>query len=200
MNFEELSQIWNETDMDLEERIAVDRNLVKEVGVSKIKSSLFEIKWEAIIEVVVGIFFLKFLANFTYEHFTEFKFSIPALILLNITLFGVLFEGFRLFLYYSLKADDPVAEVQKKLARLRYWEIIDVYSLLVIIPLFSAPFFIVIAKAFLHISLYDFNLTWLVHYTIGSGIVAIILFVILRLFPNKKLTEAIEFMRELKEE
>ncbi|MCB0838983.1 MAG: hypothetical protein KDD99_20060 [Bacteroidetes bacterium] len=200
MKFEELSQIWNQSDGNWEEQVQLNRKLVKQAGVSKIKASLLEIKWEALFEIVAGVFFLQFLAKFTYTHFADLQYSIPALILLNIALFGVLFEGLRLFLYFSLNANDPVVTVQQKLARLRYWEIIDIYSLLVIIPLFSAPFFIVMAKHFLDINLYEFNLSWLVQYTIGSVVVAVILVVVFRLFPNKRLTEAMAFMRELKEE
>ena len=199
MEFEELSNIWNKSDLELEESVEFNKELVKRVGVNKIKSGLYEIKWEAIIEIVVGIFFFKFLGGFIFEHFTEIKFLIPALFLFNLTLFGVLTEGFRLYLYYSISPNDPVLKVQQKLARLRYMEFVEIYSLLVIIPLFSAPFFIVIAKAFLHISLYEFNLSWLISYTAGSVVIALILVIVLRLFPNKNLTNAIAFMKDLKE-
>ena len=85
MKFEELSGIWNSADMELEKSVKINKQLVKELGLAKVKSRLYEIKWTSIIEIGVNAIFLSFLTGFIFDHFSDFKFSIPAFILLVVT-------------------------------------------------------------------------------------------------------------------
>lgn len=199
MKFEELASIWNSNDTALENSVKINRELVKEVGFSKVKSNLYEIKWTSIFGVVVGVLFFNFLLGFMVEHFSSPEFFFPALILWGITVFGLILAIYRLNLLYTLDARARVMEARKKLMRLQQLEIMDIYSLYVIIPLFSAPFMIVMAKAFLDLSLYTFDLTWLIQFTLGSVVVAVILVFFLRKYPSKNLRASIEFLDELKE-
>lgn len=199
MKFEELSGIWNSTDIALDKSIKINKELVKNIGISKVKSGLYEIKLTAIIEIVAGIVFSIFLSGFIFDNFPDFKFYLPAFILLVITMFSSVIEVYKLRLVYTLDSKSPVIETQKKLIRLKKLEILDTYSLYIIIPLFSAPFIIVTAKAFLHLNLYAFNTTWLVYYTLGSIVVAVILIFFLRKYAGKNLSQSIAFLNELKE-
>ena len=199
MKLEELSGIWNSTDMELEKSIKINKQLVKELGLAKVKSRLYEIKWTSIIEIGVNAIFLSFLTGFIFDHFSDFKFSIPAFILLVVTVVSLIIEIYKLTLFYTLDAKSAVIEAQKKLTRLKKLEILDIYSLYIIIPLFSAPFLIVSAKAFLHLSLYAFDMTWLIYYTIGSVVVAVIIIFFLKRYPDKNLSASIAFLHELKE-
>ncbi len=73
------------------------------------------------------------------------------------------------------------------------------YSLLAIIPVFALPLVIVLAKGLANWNLYQYDMEWMTGFSIGSVVVAIILVVVLHLFPNKKLKEAMSFIEALKE-
>ncbi len=199
MKYKELSGIWNSTDLELDKSVQINRELVKQIAYVKIKSQLYEIKWKGIIQIAVGIVFIKFLSGFIITNIADFRYYIPALILLIISAFSLIFEIYRMKLFYTIDSKTAVIEAQKKLAQLQKLEAHDLNSLIIIIPLFSAPFLIVAAKAFLNIDLYAFNTNWLMLLSAGSILVAAALIFILRKFPNKKLQESIDFMNELKE-
>jgi uncharacterized membrane protein YdjX (TVP38/TMEM64 family) len=114
-------------------------------------------------------------------------------------LFSLVIEIYKLKLYYSIDASSSVIEAQKKLTKLKKLEIQDIQSLYIIIPLFSAPFLIVTAKAFLNLSLYSFGTNWLIYYTLGSFVVALIIVFFLKRYPDKNLMDSIAFLDELKE-
>lgn len=199
MKFEELTNIWHSTDMALDQSIKINRDLVKSLGLSKVKSKLSGIKWTSIFEIVVGIWFADLLAGFLRANLNDPWFAIPALSLLVITGFSLAIDILKLVRLLSIDPGESVVHAQKRLASLKKLEILDTYSLLVIIPLFSAPFLIVAAKGLIGLNLYDFGTQWIVSYVAGSAVVAVIIVFFLARYPNKELTEAIAFLNELKE-
>ncbi|MCI4669948.1 MAG: hypothetical protein MRZ79_17560 [Bacteroidia bacterium] len=198
MEFQELIDIWNEPNKELETEVQINHRLVKEIGVSRIKSRLGEIRGTAIFELIVSVFWNIFLIGFLIDHIQEAKYWLPALILLFISGFGMAVEGLKLFLYYSLKAEDSVQLTQLKLERLRFLELMDIRSLVIFIPLFVQPFLIVAAKALLHMDFYLLPINHL-HFAIGNLIVAVILVFFLSMATRKHFRESLEFLKELKE-
>jgi len=199
MRFEELSSIWNSVDFELDNTVQVNKQLVKDLGLSKVKSSLSELKLSVIFQIVVGFMFINFIMNFFVQNLTHFQFSGPAFFLLAFTAAGLVVSIYQLWLSLSINAELSVVEAQKKLMRLQTIEVLDIYSLLIIIPLFYAPFMIVGAKAFFNFNLYELSSNWFVYQTIGSIVIAVIVVFVLRKFPNKKLKESIDFLNELNE-
>ena len=199
MNFDKLATIWNSTDRDIDAAVRINKELVMKLGLRRVRSSLYEIKWTAVIHIVVGVLFFLFLNGFIVTHFSMPRFLIPALLLQAITIYSLVFEAIRLSLYYTVDSAASVIVAQKKLARLKKMEALDTYSLLLIIPLFSAPFLIVIAWAAARVDLYTFNIAWLAYHTVGSLVVAAIIVFFLKFFPDKKLRESESFLRELKD-
>ena len=199
MKFDELSNIWNSADLELEKTVTINKKLVMKVGLNKIKSRLFEIKWKAVIAIPINALFVFFLVDFISKNFSDIWLLASGLILLAITIFSLIFEIHRLNLYYTLDSKAAVLAAQKILTQLKKLEILDIYSLFIIIPLFSAPFLIVFTKAFLNLDLIAINSTWLMYQTFGSIVVAAIIIFVLRKYPNKKLSESIAFLNELKE-
>ncbi len=200
MKFEELSSIWNSVDFELDNTVQVNKQLVKDLGLSKVKSSLSELKLSVIFQIVVGFMFINFIMDFFVQNLTHFQFSGPAFFLLAFTAAGLVVSIYQLWLSLSINAELSVVEAQKKLMRLQTIEVLDIYSLLIIIPLFYAPFMIVGAKAFFNFNLYELSSNWFVYQTIGSIVIAGIVVFVLRKFPNKKLKESIDFLNELNEE
>ncbi|MEQ9376077.1 MAG: hypothetical protein RIG68_12910 [Imperialibacter sp.] len=200
MEFEQLTNIWNNANPTLDQTVKINKELVKTISFSKVKSSLSEIKWTSIVQIVVGIWFLDFLSGFAFRHHAEPLFLIPATMLIVITLYSLIFDIGQLVMLFTINAKASVAEAQRKLSTLKKLEAYDAYSLLVIIPLFSAPFLIVVAKAAAEVSLYEFGSQWIYSYVAGSAVVAGIVVFFLRMLPNKGLQESIDFLKELKEE
>ncbi len=196
MEFNEIVNIWNKPQQP--QSIKINQLMLKEISTNRIKAGLSEMKWTAIFQWVVGIFWIFFLTNFIAAHIGELKFFIPALILFSITIFGFFIDGYKLHLYYSIKPYNSIVSTQRKLEKLRLLDTIDSLSLLILIPLFAAPFAIVMVKYIANLDLYT-GFEHLVSFTIGSFIVAVIITVLLILFPNKNLKASIEFLNELKE-
>ena len=199
MKFEELTTIWNSADTTLEHTVQINKQLVKDLGLTQVKSKLTEFKWTILFQILVEIIFLNFLIGFIVQNFTAYQFAIPASILLVITSFSLAFEIYQLWLSSTIDSNLTVVEAQKKLVGLQRMEILDMNSLYIIIPLFSAPFMIVAAKAFLNMNLYELGNNWLMYHSAGSVVIAIIIVFFLKMFPNKELIESVSFLNELKE-
>ena len=199
MEFKELSQIWKDAGKQQDNAIQINHQLIKEVGFRKIKSGLGEIKRSALAEIIIELIFCSFLVNFYVNHLGHPAFFIPAAMLFGLMIFNLSFESYRLHLYFSIHPELPVLDTQKKLSRLKKMEIFDMYSLLAIIPVFSLPLVIVLAKGLANWNLYQYGTDWMIGFFIGSIVVATILVTVLRLFPNKKLKEAMTFIESLQE-
>lgn len=200
MKFEELTEIWNSPDMELEKSVQINRQLVKQLGMKKVKSHLFEIKWSAIFEIVTQFVFAVILIGFMVNHFAQLWFYIPATILLGFTLFSLIVEIIKLSLFLTLDSGSAVVESQKKLSRLKYFEMLDINSLYVIVPLFPVPFLIVFAKLLFGYDLYQFDVMKLFLYSLLGGLlVAVIIVYFLKKFRGKNLDESISFLEGLNE-
>jgi uncharacterized membrane protein len=201
MEYQELINIWSSSNDELKTNVQINRKLIKEVAFKKIKAQLAEIRWTSVFGLAVAFFWIPFLIRFVVANFGDLKFCLQGLLLLGISLFSMILNVYKLQLYYSINSRFSVLKTQHKIERLKYLELLDVKSLYIIIPLFSAPFFIVIAKAFLHIDLFSFGIFGkaLLYYTLGAIVVAIILVFILSKSTDKKLKESIAFLNELKE-
>lgn len=201
MQFEELSGIWNSTDTELEKSVRINRELVKQLGFSKIKSHLFEIKGSAIFEIIAEAIFTVFLISFTVDYIRNTEYLLPALVLLVFSLFSLIIEIIKLKVFVSINSSETVFEAQQKLSRLKYLEFLDIYSLYIIMPFYLIPFLIVIAKAFFNLNLYDLGIMdWLTQAILGGLVIAAITVYSLRKYRGRKLEESISFLRELQEE
>lgn len=199
MEFKELSQIWQNADTQQDNAIQINHQLIREVGFIRIRSNLGEIKWASVTEILIELIFSFFLVGFYVNHLTDPAFFIPAAMIFGLMIFNLVFESYRLHLYYSIRNDLPLLETQKKLTRLKKLEIFDTYSLLAIIPVFSLPMIIVLAKGLANWNLYQYGTDWMMGFFIGSIVIAVVLVILLRLFPNKKLREAMSFVESLQE-
>lgn len=200
MKFEELATAWKSNDQTLESTIKLNRLLIKNLTFTKIKSSLYEIKWTGYFELLVNVLFYFFLVNFIQDHLHQYQFLIPAVLLILLTIVEIVVEIYKLYQIFTLDAQESLMKVREKLQILKRLEVIDIYSLYIIIPVFSGPFFLILAKGLVGLDLYQFDLTWMVHYYIGSLVVAVILVFILKKFPNEKLKSALEFLKTLEDE
>ena len=198
MDFQELSTLWNSNDQELSQQIGIKQKLVKEVSMRQVRSHLAEIKWTSFFELAVNLIFVSFIGRYTVENFSEMKFFVPGLLLFVLTLASLIFSTYKLTLYYGIQAGFSVVQTQRKVARLRYLELLSTNLLYIAIPLFYAPFMIVIAKSMANYDLYRHS-EWLIYGTLASVVIALILVYLLKKFPSKRLQEAQTFLNELKE-
>lgn len=198
MDFQELTTLWNSTDQQLDRQIEIRQKLVKEVGLRKVSTHLAEIKWTSFFELAVNLIFVLFMGRYLADNRSEMKFFAPGLLLFALTIGSLIFSSFKLTLYYGIQAGFSVVQTQRKVTRLRYLELLSVNLLYLAIPLFYAPFMIVMAKAVAHYDLYRHS-DWLVYGTLASVAIALIIVYLLKKYPGKRLQEAQSFLSELKE-
>lgn len=198
MDFKELAAVWNSSDEELATQIEIKKKLVKEVSMRKVRTHLAEVKWSAYFELAVNLVFLLFIGQYLVGTFAELKFFLPGLLLFVFTVGQLVFNSYKLTLYYGIQAGYSVLQTQVRVARLRYLELLSMNLLYIAIPIFYAPFMIVIAKALANYDLYQHS-AWLVYSTLGSMVIALIVVCFLKKFPSKRLREAQSFLDELKE-
>lgn len=198
MKIEELKSLWNTEDILLDKQIKINHLLLKEISIEKIKSNLNPIKRESIFEIFVNSVFLYFLMNFMYAIYDTPKLLIPAVLLAAFMILDIIFNAHKIHLYQMINSSDPIIETQKRISKLKYLTQLEINLLLIIIPLFSAPFMIIGAFVIFQYDLYALG-SWLISFTIGSILVAIIIVFFLRKFPNKKMEDMISLIKEIKD-
>ncbi|AGA77576.1 hypothetical protein [Echinicola vietnamensis] len=196
MEFKEISDLWKNAPDRPGSLEVVNRLLLEEVTSQKIRSGLVEGKLSTFIELGLDIIWLGFLGRFLGEHLEMTQFMVPAIILLLGTVFSLGLVSYRLWLFYSAHHEDAIRDAQLKVARLQYLEELEIKLLWIMIPLYTVPFLIVLAKGFLDLDLYQWS-GFLWQISAGSIVVAAIMVVILRRNPSKKLKEARDFLDEL---
>lgn len=198
MEYSELNQLWNATESsDL--KITLNQNAIKEITTHKIKSTLSEIKWNSIIEIIINVIWLIFLMNFSKENYQDLRFLVAGFVLIGISIFSIVIEINKLYLYTSIDNNFSVFKAQKRLEKLKFLEKLDVNLLFLIIPLFFVPFVLIITKGILNIDLfqlgiggYEIALT-----TLGTAAVAIVVVFVLRKTQFKSMNESLIFLKEL---
>ena len=88
-------------------------------------------------------------------------------------------------------------QTQEIVERVKYYQVLNTKMLYVLIPLFSAPFLIVLVKAILDFDIYVLG-NWLIYYMVGSIMVALVVVFFLRKFPDKNLEKVLAFLSEIR--
>ena len=198
MELNELTALWKDQDTQLDNIITVNRSLLKEISIQKVRSRLGHIKWSAVFSIVTYIIFLGFIAEFILANYGTVKFLLPGLALFIYSLAGIYLNVYRLILYYQINAYDAVLKTQKVSEKLNYLDQFQKKSLYVAIPLFWVAFAIVTVKAMTGYDLYQQG-TWLMWSAAASALIAVIVVFYLKKFPDKRLRSSIDFLRELAE-
>lgn len=199
MNFEELEDLWKNTDRDLDQNIQINQTKINHKAMKKIRSNLTETRWESIIELVLNIPFFYFLKTFCYNHMLEPKFLIPGLFLFLLTISTLIFCAYKLFVISRINSKFPIVQTQINLANIEYLNRIEINSLFFLIPTFSLTFIIVFAKGMLYIDMYQIAGSLMIPYFASSFVVGLIIVGCLKVFPDKKLAKAVRHLKDLKE-
>lgn len=196
MEFQELKQVWQNAEQKIQQNMQLDLPQFEEIDQGKVRPQMNNYLISVLIELIVGVAFQSFLNTFIGGHLDLPAFWIPAALLSLINVYSIVFNGYQLYLYFQINLGKPVLEAQRIMARLRFLERVDTYSLLIIIPLVAGPFLIVAAKHFLGMDLYLFS-DYFLPFFLMNVVVAIIIVTLLRLFPDKELKENQAFLESI---
>lgn len=198
MELHELANIWNGSDNKMENTVKINKTLFMEASINRIKTELSPIRRNSFFEIIVNLLFLFLMIKFSVSNLSEIKFLIPGLILIVFTCYNFIFCTKKLFLIYGIDAQTPVLLTQKKLEMLKLMKIKEIHMLYIFIPLLSPTFLIVGAKVFLNLDLYQF-INWLIAQTVASILIAVVIVIVLKKFPDKNLDKTLQFLNEIAE-
>ena len=196
MDLDRLKEIWE--NQDTRSWIPVQQELLTNTSIHKVRSKLYEVKWENLIELLISLPFFIFIVDFTINQWGNPYVFYPALSILIFSIASIAFNGYQLYLFYGISPEKGILENQRRVEQLRYNRLLEINALLVIIPLFSVPFLLIGAKIILGFDLWELG-SVLVSFFLGSIGVAMVIVFLLRRFPNKALEESSRFLQELKD-
>ncbi len=195
MNIEELKNAWDTYDKNLNSKINLD--LLKEVTINKTKSLTHTFKFSVIVEVVVSLFFVNYMAEVVKEHWATWEYSLPALVIGLISLGTVIWNVYALIQLAFLNYDASITEAQKKMERIyrqSKWQNTTLHYLLV--PLAGAMMAIMALK-YLNLPLTG-HLDIILYAVLGCLAVVPMVVWIVRMTPDKEMESAIRFLDDIK--
>ncbi|MDH3651539.1 MAG: hypothetical protein OEQ53_17785 [Saprospiraceae bacterium] len=201
MEYLELIQLWDTSD-NSDINISLNKKALNELTTKKLKSGIVEIKWSSIIEIIVTSIWIIFLVTFITEYLQDIKLLLSAIILIVISIFSLIIEINKLYLYYSIDHNFSVFQAQKRIEKLKFLEKLDINSLYLLIPLFFVPFVLVFTKGILHIDLFELGFSGyeMTLSILGSIIIAIVMVLVLRKSQFKSLNESLEFLKDISQQ
>lgn len=202
MNLDDLKSIWKEAAQTDSSQWAVNSYLLKEVSLKKTHVLLREFKFTAIFETFSYAIFWICIVGFMVNHWQEPRFFIASALLGLFAIWGLVWGIYKWWQVQTINYELPLAEAQKRIARLQLYSQREVKGLIVLIPIFFSLFCIVAAKSFLGIDLFMLYplLKWPIQLVIiGSFLVALIIVWFLSKFPDQQLKKAQEFLHEIQD-
>lgn len=196
MNIDELKNAWNAYDQNLDRPINLD--LLKTATVVKTTSLTRTFRFGAIVEMVVSLLFVNYMAEIVIDHSATWEYWLPALVIGLISLWTVVWNAHALTQLAQLNYGASIAETQKRMERIytqSKWQNTTLHYFLV--PLVGAMLAIMALKylnlnlpAHLHIILYA---------VLGGMAVVPMVVWIVKMTPDKEMESAIRFLADIKE-
>lgn len=198
MELETLKQMWSNYDQNLNQHLQVNRNLLKEMSFDTIKSKLFGFRLEQALSLVIGVFFVSFFARYIVLTFTDWKYFIPVLILCLLAFLEVITSSYYLFIIWTIRLDTPILLAQKKLNQIIRYQKWEANLLYILIPLFWPLILIVFSKMIgldifskISFQIWVWNIA-------GSILITGVVVWFIKKYPDKGLTQAEAFLKEIK--
>ena len=199
MDINELKDLWKTTQTVEPNNNESIIKLMKENSISKVNKLLRGFRSETIFELIVNSLFFTHLLGICIQFSNQRAFLIPGLILLGLFTWDIGVKAYRLYELGQISFEPPILETQKRVERLKLSARRERLQLFAIIPVFSTAFIIVFGKAWLGLNLYEIMGTYLFNYFLGSLVVGAIIAILLLRFPDKKVQEASDFLKEIAE-
>jgi hypothetical protein len=174
MDLDELKQKWIDYDRKLDESLQLNRQLLKAMKLSRVRSALQRLAVFLALESVIWFAGIVALGLFIYRHIASIQFALPAILLdlFAIANFATLIAQIASAL--QMDYDRPIAVIQKQIEALRVLRIRYIQGSVVGGFVVWVPFVIVVFKGFFGLNAYRiFNTAWLITNALfGLGIMA----------------------------
>ena len=154
MNLEELKLNWAAHDQKLDTIIRLNLRLLNAPKLNKTRSAMQRLMAFLVLNFAVNFIVMICLGSFIADHIAAPRFVIPAGALDVFTLLIIVSSVRQLILAMGIDYSGPVAEIQKKMERLRIHKIQETKWTLVVATLIWTPLQIVALKAFLGLDAY----------------------------------------------
>ena len=195
MNIDELSNAWNTYDKSLDNKINL--NLLRTVTIDKTKLLTRKFRFETIVEIIVSLFFMNYMAEIAIEQSAAWEYFLPALVIGLISLGTVIWNIYALTQLALLNYDASITEAQKKIERIytqNKWRNTTLHYLLV--PLVGGMLAIMALK-YLNLNLTG-HLDIILYAALGSIAVVPMIVWIVKMTPDKGMESAIHFLDDIK--
>lgn len=119
MELEQLKYLWTEYDNQLEQTIKINKSLLKELNLGKVKSEFTSVLWSKSFEAFILMISIWFFGGIVYDNFTNLHVAIPLslLVFFAIASYSALLR--QIYLIVTIKYSDSVSLIQKKLTLLK---------------------------------------------------------------------------------
>jgi hypothetical protein len=197
MELSTIKSMWQSHNTEVSDQITLNKTLLKESAVNRIKSSLGEFKLENYLELFLSVLFVPYLIGFIASYGASIDLLIPASVVLLVTIATIIWNVHNLYTAMSLNYDESITILHKKITRLQLAAKYELNALYVLMPVLCYCFLVLFAKSAFNIELFDYtNIYWLYN---GFGVVVITLFIVwvLKKFPDKGLERAATFLKEI---
>jgi hypothetical protein len=200
MDLDELKEKWIDYDRKLDESLRLNRQLLKGMKLSRVRSALQRLATLLALESGLWLAGIVALGLFISRHIAIMRFALPAAVLdlFAIANFAALIAQIASAL--RIDYDRPIAEIQKQLEALRVLRIRYIQGSVVGGFVVWVPFVVVVFKGFFGLDAYRlFNTAWLItNVLVGLAVLA------LAIWLSKKFSERMSrypgiqrFMRNL---
>lgn len=197
MELDDLKSMWQAQDQGLGRNLKLNTVLLKEVTLGKLKSKLLSFRLTNIIELISYAIVCILLIGFLIDHFSEWRFSIPAMVLLILSGMNIYENIAGLEILYKMNYATAVTILQKKIQKVRKFKYWQGHLMLILTPLFFISLLIVSLKGLLNFDLFAFARFWWMHIFLWSAVGAVIVWLIVR-NDYKELDETNEFLNKIK--
>jgi hypothetical protein len=175
MNLEELKLNWAARDQKLDTIIRLNLRLLNAPKLNKTRSAMQRLMAFLVLNLAVNFIVMICLGSFIADHIAAPRFAIPAVALDAFTWLLIISSVRQLILANGIDYSGPVAEIQKKMERLRIHKIKETKWTLVVATLIWTPLLIVALKAFLGLDAYAHLGTAYLFWNVVVGVAVIAL-------------------------
>lgn len=156
MELDELRQRWETYDRRLEESLRLNRRLLEITVRGRTEPALKRLALGVGVELLVTVAAVLWLGSFLWDHATELRFFLPALLLHLGLIADIGGLAYQIVTVAEMDYSAPIVEVQTRLETLRVIRVRATKWALLLAPLIWTTALIVLLKGFLGVDAYTF--------------------------------------------
>lgn len=158
MEQNELISIWKQYDDRLEKTMKLNLNILKEMNMQKVRSSMNMFTLRRGLSLVFQLFVAQFLVSFIIDNVQNISLTAPAYLLAILTYIALIWNIYHLYHILTVNYGGSVLVIQKQIEKLRIQKL--QYNKFIFYG--SYPFVFLMGFTVLHIDLTLFPIKWLI--------------------------------------